>query len=75
VQLSIVLHEGMHHVVRRIMDASSIPVRRLTRIRIGPLSVAGIPRGSYRELTEGELGSLREAVHLSRTESDTARTG
>lgn len=66
VQLSIVLHEGMNRVVRRMMDAVGIPVHRLRRERIGPLSVAGITRGAYRELTDGELASLLEALHLER---------
>lgn len=64
VLLSMVLHEGMNHVVRRLMDAAGIPVSQLRRERIGPLSLAGIPRGSYRELTRGELISLRQALHL-----------
>jgi 23S rRNA pseudouridine2605 synthase len=65
--LSIVLHEGMNRVVRRIMDAVDIPVIRLRRERIGPLSLAGIERGTSRDLTAGELASLREALHLDRT--------
>jgi 23S rRNA pseudouridine2605 synthase len=68
VLLSVVLHEGMNHVVRRLMDAAGIPVTHLRRERIGPLSLAGIPRGSYRELTRGELISLRQALHLDAEE-------
>jgi pseudouridine synthase len=72
VLLSIVLHEGMNHVVRRLMDAAGIPVIQLRRERIGPLSLAGIPRGSYRELTRGELISLRQALHLDDEEGTPA---
>jgi 23S rRNA pseudouridine2605 synthase len=75
VLLSIVLHEGMNRVVRRLMEAVQIPVIRLTRVRIGPLSVAGIPRGAYRELTPGELTSLFQALRIDRTDpSDSQRT-
>ncbi len=67
--LSIVVHEGMNRVVRRMMEIAGIEVTALRRERIGPLSVAGIPRGGHRDLTEGELANLLEAVHLERGES------
>ncbi|MFN8594379.1 MAG: pseudouridine synthase [Thermomicrobiales bacterium] len=68
VQLSIVLHEGINHVVRRLMDAVGIEVSHLRRTRVGPLSIAGVPRGTYRDLTPGEITSLFEAIHLRRDE-------
>ncbi len=66
VLLSVVIHEGMNHVIRRMMEAGGIPVYRLRRERIGPLSIAGIPRGANRDLTPGELTSLRQALRLDR---------
>lgn len=69
VLLSIVVHEGMNRVVRRMMEQSGIEVTSLRRERIGPLSVAGIPRGGYRDLTEGELANLLQALHLDRDNS------
>lgn len=84
VLLSIVVHEGMNRVVRRMMEQAGIEVTGLHRERIGPLSVAGIPRGGYRDLTEGELANLLQAVHLERddqvtppqaTQSGSARSG
>jgi 23S rRNA pseudouridine2605 synthase len=66
--LSVVVHEGMNRVVRRMMEAAKIPVTKLSRSRIGPLSIAGIPRGAHRDLTEGELASLFQALHLDRDE-------
>ena len=64
--LSVVVHEGMNRVVRRMMEFAEIPVTKLSRSRIGPLSIAGIPRGAHRDLTEGELTSLFQALHLDR---------
>ncbi len=64
VLLSIVIHEGMNHVVRRLMEAVQIPVKSLRRVRIGPLSIAGIPRGAHRELTSGELTSLLHSLQI-----------
>jgi 23S rRNA pseudouridine2605 synthase len=63
--LRVTLHEGLHHVVRRIMDSVGIPVEKLRRTRIGPLSVRGIERGAYRDMRPGELASLLEALGLS----------
>ncbi|MGH2615849.1 MAG: pseudouridine synthase [Thermomicrobiales bacterium] len=73
VLLSIVLHEGMNRVVRRVMDTVGIPVTTLRRVRIGPLSIAGIPRGASRELTPGELASLFESLHIRRDAEDATR--
>jgi 23S rRNA pseudouridine2605 synthase len=64
--LTIVVHEGLNRVVRRIMEAAEIPVERLRRTRVGPLSLAGIPRGAHRDLSEGEVQSLLQAVDLQR---------
>jgi 23S rRNA pseudouridine2605 synthase len=66
VLLTIVLHEGLNRVVRRIMEAAEIPVEGLRRVRVGPLSLAGIPRGAQRDLSDGEVQSLLQAVHLQR---------
>lgn len=68
VVLSIVIHEGMNHIVRRLMAAVGIDVRHLRRERVGPLSLAGIPRGAHRELSTGEISSLMQALHLDRAE-------
>jgi hypothetical protein len=60
----------MNRIVRRMMESAGIEVSKLSRVRVGPLSVAGIPRGGYRELTSGELASLMESLHLEREASD-----
>jgi 23S rRNA pseudouridine2605 synthase len=70
--LSMVIHEGMHRVVRRMLEAADIPVSKLTRARIGPLSVSGIPRGAHRELTPGEVISLFQSLHIDRDSSEPA---
>jgi 23S rRNA pseudouridine2605 synthase len=70
VLLSVVVHEGMNRIVRRMMESAGIEVTKLSRVRVGPLSVAGIPRGGYRELTPGELTSLLQSIHLERGAPD-----
>jgi 23S rRNA pseudouridine2605 synthase len=66
VLLSIVIHEGMNRIVRRMMDSVGIRVTKLQRVRVGPLSVSGIPRGAHRDLTPGELASLLQSVRIER---------
>ncbi|MGH2531200.1 MAG: pseudouridine synthase [Thermomicrobiales bacterium] len=66
--LKIVIHEGLFHVVRRIMETVGIEVDRLRRVRIGPLSVTGIPVGTWRDLRPGEEKTLFEALGLGREE-------
>lgn len=68
--VKIVLHEGLYHVVRVMMESVGIVVHRLRRVRLGPLSMQGIPPGSWRDLTPGELVQLFEALSLPTSEAD-----
>jgi 23S rRNA pseudouridine2605 synthase len=56
--LKITLHEGRNRIVRRTMEAVGHPVRRLSRIGIGPVRLGNLKVGEYRELTREELGGL-----------------
>jgi 23S rRNA pseudouridine2605 synthase len=62
--IKIVLHEGIYHVVRQIMETVGIDVIKLRRVRVGPLTLQGIPSGAWRDLTPGELLQLYEALGL-----------
>jgi len=62
--IKVVLHEGIYHVVRQMMATVGIEVDRLRRVRLGPLTIQGIPSGSWRDLTAPELLQLFEAVGL-----------
>jgi pseudouridine synthase len=68
--IKVVLHEGLHHVVRQMMDTVGITVVSLRRVRLGPLRMQGIPPGAWRDLTPGELVQLFEAVGLPSEEAD-----
>lgn len=70
--IKLVIHEGMFHVVRQMMDKVNINVVKLRRQRVGPISVSGIPLGAWRDLTPGELEQLFEAIGLSREDADKA---
>ena len=56
--IKITLQEGRNRIVRRTMEAVGHPVRRLSRIGIGPVRLGNLKVGAYRELTRDELGGL-----------------
>lgn len=62
--LKVVIHEGRNRIVRRMFEAVNYPVLRLVRTRVGPIQLGNLPRGAWRDLTEGELEQLREALRL-----------
>ena len=56
--VELTIHEGRNRQVRRMLAAVGCKVTQLERIRFGGLTLAGVARGSYRELTAQELASL-----------------
>jgi len=60
--LRILLHEGKKRHIRRMCAALGHPVRRLIRVRIGPLRLGDLKAGEYRILTEEEVRRLKEAI-------------
>jgi 23S rRNA pseudouridine2605 synthase len=62
--LELVIHEGRNRIVRRLLDHVGHPVRKLTRVAIGPVRLTGLKAGQLRELTNDELGALLDAAGL-----------
>jgi pseudouridine synthase len=62
--LEITVHEGRHHLVRRMCDAVGHPVEKLARVRLGPLGLGNLPPGAWRELRAAERDALASAVGL-----------
>lgn len=56
--VEVTLHSGKNRVVRRMFETIAHPVRKLTRTKIGPVTVGRLPVGQTRELTRDELGAL-----------------
>lgn len=58
--LRVRIGEGRKREVRRLFVAVGCHVERLVRTRIGPLSLAGLPEGSWRHLRPREVAALGE---------------
>ena len=58
--LEVVLSEGKNREVRRMIEAVGFKVLKLVRTRIGPLTLAGLEVGKWRELTPSEVAALRK---------------
>jgi pseudouridine synthase len=57
--LLITIREGRNRQVRRMCDAVGHPVRKLRRVRIGPISDRRLRVGEWRELTRQEVEKLK----------------
>jgi 23S rRNA pseudouridine2605 synthase len=64
--LEITIHEGRKRQVRRMCEAVGHRVRRLERIRFGPLELGDLKPGAYRSLPEAELNALASAGSVAR---------
>jgi 23S rRNA pseudouridine2605 synthase len=58
----LVIHEGRNRQVRRMCDAIGHPVKRLVRVRIGPLRDTTLKPGTWRVLEGAEIMALSETV-------------
>jgi pseudouridine synthase len=59
------LREGRNRQVRRMMLLVGHKVRKLRRVRLGPLALTGLRPGQWRDLTREEVGKLRRAAWKS----------
>lgn len=66
--LSVTIREGRNRQVRRMCEAIGHPVQRLTRVRFGPLTAAGMKPGAVRDLTPAEIRALKRLVSESRAD-------
>jgi 23S rRNA pseudouridine2605 synthase len=61
-EFNISIHEGRNRQIRRMCDFIGYPVRHLRRISVANLTLDGLKRGQYRELTAEELEALEKIV-------------
>lgn len=60
--LVVTLTEGRNRQVRRMMASIGHPVRKLTRVRMGPITLGALRPGQWRDLTPKEVEKLKAAV-------------
>lgn len=56
--LEVLLDEGRNRHIRRLLQALGWDVLRLVRVAIGKLQLGDLPKGKWRQLTEGEVEGL-----------------
>lgn len=54
----IILIEGKNREIRKVFEYYNVPIRSLTRVRIGNVNLDQLPPGESRELTAEELNGL-----------------
>ena len=57
--LRVIMREGRKRQIRRVAGMLGYPVRRLIRVRIGPLKLGNIKSGEWRHLTAREVEELK----------------
>jgi 23S rRNA pseudouridine2605 synthase len=62
-KLTITLREGRNRQVRRMCAQIGHPVRRLTRIRMGPIKLGDLRPGAWRDLSAAEIEMLQRAAN------------
>jgi len=60
----LVMVEGRKREVRRMLDAVELPVRRLVRVRVGPIRLGKLRPGDVRELEPEDVRALFRATGL-----------
>jgi pseudouridine synthase len=60
------LREGRNRQIRRMLARLGYPVKKLRRVRLGTLNLKGLAPGDWRELSAGELTTLRRAAYKVR---------
>ncbi len=60
----LVMIEGRKREVRRMLDAVELPVRRLVRVRVGPIRLGKLGPGQVRELEPEDVRALYRATGL-----------
>lgn len=57
--IRLVLRERTGYPLRKLIVSAGCPVKKLTRVALGPLELTGVREGHWRELTRAELMLLR----------------
>jgi 23S rRNA pseudouridine2605 synthase len=57
--LRVTLREGQNRQIRRMGEATGLPVERIIRVRIADLDLGDLEPGTWRHLTDQEIKNLK----------------
>lgn len=57
-EMTIVVHEGRHHLIRRMCAVVGLDVKRLIRIRMGNLKIGNLKPGEFQKLDQKDVELL-----------------
>lgn len=60
-KIEIIIHEGRHHQVKRMLMATGLHVHKLHRPKYGQLDLNGLKPGHWRDLTLKEISALKRS--------------
>jgi 23S rRNA pseudouridine2605 synthase len=66
-RLRLILAQGLKRQIRLMLYKLGYEVKRLFRIRIGPIRIEGLARGEWRFLSQKEVAALRGAKPVPKT--------
>jgi 23S rRNA pseudouridine2605 synthase len=70
--IDIAITEGKARPVKDMLEFLGLMVKKIVRVRLGPLRLTGVALGEWRELSREELRDARIACGLARAERPTA---
>ncbi len=65
--LEVTMLEARSSVLAEAMKELGMPIKKITRVRLGPLVLRALAPGAWRELTREELQGLRRGTSATRT--------
>lgn len=65
-QVAVTLIEGKNREIRRVFRHYDAPIKRLRRVRIGPVELGDLPLGAHRDLTQKEVAALMAQAPLTK---------
>jgi 23S rRNA pseudouridine2605 synthase len=60
--IEITIRQGLNRQIRRMLAKVGLPVKSLTRTRLGRLNIRGLGIGKFRTLTKAEVAYLKKAT-------------
>lgn len=70
--LELTITEGRNRQVRRMLEAFGCKVLKLVRTNLGPLTLAGLRIGEWRELSPSEVASLKKGARIGKARSNSS---